>query len=339
MQFLNRDDGVIIADRDADGAVSAAILLYLQGKRAFPLKKKVVVNLFPSGPHSIQKVYRQFAGCPGFLALLDIPYTEEVGEVLRSVREKCKDTLLIYVDHHFSSVERLGEIRGYCDYCIVNERVPTSMHLVRLAERLGFRLPEKLLLYSKAIGYIELGRRPPKEFSRVVEIVASIARALKLERSDDFWKKIVKWLASSLPIPLSKSDSEVLERVEQEIAMRDKELDEAVTDLSITARRVGCFRFVDARKRWRRRGVSSLATRLARKMRSPIALLARLGDEEILVIRTRNKSARIIAAEMEEEGLAMDTAGHSNLAIVKLRKGYDQKKLRDILIKSCRFVE
>jgi hypothetical protein len=338
MVYLSKEDGVVIADKDADGAISAAIITFLQNKKVFPVKQKVVLHILPVSPHGIEKFLTSFTGCPVYYAFLDLPYTDEIGLVLERIRRECPGTKIFYIDHHFSSIENIAIIRKYVDFYRISESKPTSMHLSDIASEKGVRLSEKLRLYARAIGYIELGKKPPSSMAKVVEMVASIARALKLEKSSDFWQKIVRWMSSSLPIPLSKSDMEVLDRVAEESVKKDKELEDAVTDLSISAQKLGCFRFIDARKKWKRKGVSSLATRLARKMRSPVALLAILKNQEILVIRTRNDAAKIIASELYDNGLVEDIAGHSNLSIVRLKKNYDFKKLKEILIRSCRYV-
>jgi hypothetical protein len=121
--------------------------------------------------------------------------------------------------------------------------------------------------------------------------------------------------------------------VSEEAKKRDEELEKAVDDLTIGAQKVGCFKFIDARKRWKRRGVSSLATKLSRKMRSPVALLASIKDGEIMVVRTRNNAAKLI-----NEGIATDVGGHSNIVVIKLKQGYNIEKIKQILVRSCRYV-
>ncbi len=338
MTYWKSDDGVIIADWDADGAVSAAILLYLQNNQLYPVKKKVDIHTFPSGPREIERLFNKFSGCPAYYAFLDIPFTTELGRVFERIKKECPNTMIVYIDHHFSSLENLGVIRKYVDKLRIGKSKPTSMHLNDIAIDVGKKLPERLRLFAESIGFIELGRRPPEDMLQVVELVASLARALKLERKRDFWTKMVKWMSSPLPIPLSKSDMEILERVKEESQKKDEELEKAATDLAVSALKVGCFRFIDARRKWKRRGVSSLATRLARKLRSPIALLATLGDGEILVIRTRNNAAKLIADEIQQAGYAEDIGGHGNLSIVKLKKEYNFNEIKKILLRSCRFV-
>lgn len=331
------EEGVVIGDWDADGAVSAAILLYLQSNEVFPLKERVETHVFPSSGREVAHLFKRFHGCPRFIAFLDLPFTPEVKSVLEKLRRECPHTLIVYVDHHLTSLENLAFLREHTGFLKVGKAKPTSMHLLEIAREKGKSLPSKLKAYAEAIGYIELGRRPPQETVKVVELMASISRALKLEHKREFWEKMVRWMANPLPIPLSRSDMEILERVRIEAQTRDRELEEAATSLAIGAEKLGCFRFIDARRKWKRRGVTSLATRISRNLRAPVALLARLGDDTILVIRTRNNAAKLIGDELVDQGHAVDVGGHGNLAVVKLKRDHDMKAIKRILLQSCRF--
>jgi hypothetical protein len=336
--LLSEDDAIVLADWDADGAVSAAIFLYLQTAEIFPKRKKLNVVLNPSNPREAIKFLSSIIGCPSYVAMLDIAFVPELLNAIKTFKEKCPSTDLIYIDHHFSTLEHLGELRPYLSRVRVGGSKPTSMHLADIAHELEKPLPERLEVFARAMGYIELGRKPPEDMMSVVSLVASIARALKLEKDSKFWDKMVKWLSSPLPIPMSKADLEILNKVSEEAKKRDEELEKAVDDLTIGAQKVGCFKFIDARKRWKRRGVSSLATKLSRKMRSPVALLASIKDGEIMVVRTRNNAAKLIAEELINEGIATDAGGHSNIVVIKLKQGYNIEKIKQILVRSCRYV-
>ncbi len=331
-------EGVVIGDWDADGAVSAGILVYLQESGVFPVKGGVQeIHLYPASAHEAWRVLQSFSGCPRFYALLDIPLTRRLLEALSRVRSSCRDTLIVYIDHHVSTLEELRALKSVADVVVVGKDKPTAMHLVELSAKLGKKLPSKLVKFAEAIRFIELGLKPPETLKNIVKIAAGISRALKLERSRSFWEKMVRWFANPLPMPLSKSDLEVLERVEREARSRDTELEDAALTLAVSAERVGCFRFIDARRKWKRRGVTSLATRLSRKLRAPVALLSTLGDRDILVIRTRSGAAKLIGDELVASGQAVDVGGHSNIAIVLLRDGYDLRKIKEILLKACRY--
>ncbi|MEM0060950.1 MAG: hypothetical protein QW726_03355 [Fervidicoccaceae archaeon] len=338
IMLLTEDDALVLADWDADGAVSAAILLYLQSSEIFPARRKVNMNLIPSGPRDVERILKGIVGCPSYVALLDIAYIPEISEALKSFKERCPSSEIVYIDHHFSTLEHMRELRPLLSKHRIGGSKPTSLLLVELAHELGKPLPERLEVFAKSIGYIEMGRRPADEMMNVVSLVASIARALKLGKDSNFWNKMVKWMSNPIPIPMSKSDMEVLKRVNEEAKKRDEELDRAVEDLSIGAQKLGCFRFIDARKRWKRRGVSSLATRLSRKLRCPVALLASIKGGEILVIRTRNNAAKLIADELIAEGFSSDVGGHGNIVIIKLRENYNLERIKHILTRSCRFV-
>lgn len=337
--FWTGNEGVVISDWDADGAVSAGILLYLQNSGVFPVKGDVEVHVVPASAHEVERVFRDFNGCPSFYAFLDIPVTSSVLRVLEKVRSECPKTLLVYVDHHLSTLENLSRLRKLVDVVRVGKEKPTSLHLVDIAREHGKRLPDKLRAFAEAVGYIELGRKPQQRMMQIVEMMANISRALKLERDKSFWEKMVRWMANPLPIPLSKADLEVLERVKKEAHTRDVELEEAVTILAISAEKLGCFRFVDARKKWKRRGVTSLATRLSRKLKAPVALLSSLGNHDILVIRTRNNAAKLVGDELVAEQQAIDVGGHGNISVVRLRDNYDINVIKRILLRACRYAE
>jgi single-stranded DNA-specific DHH superfamily exonuclease len=338
MMLMSEEDALIISDWDADGAVSAAIFLDLQSSELFPVKKKINVNLIPAGPRDASKIIKSILGCPSYIALLDIAYIPEIVDSIRDFKQKCPNSEIIYIDHHFSTLEHLKELRQYISKLRVGSSKPTAMHLIDIAHEIGKPLPERLEVFARSVGYIELGKKPSEDMMNVVSLVASIARALKLEKDANFWRKMVRWMSNPLPIPMSKGDLEILNRVSEEAKKKDEELDRAVNDLAIGAQRWGCFRFIDARKRWKRRGVSSLATRLSRKLKSPVALLASVKGGQILVIRTRNNAAKLIADEIVSEGMSSDVGGHGNIVVIKLKEGYSIEKIKQILVRSCRYV-
>lgn len=331
--ILNGDIVVVIADWDADGAVAASIITYTQMHEKFPLNGKKSILYYPTGAREVAHFSKKYDGCAGSYVFLDIPLTRELECVLNKIFNECKDSKTVYIDHHPITFERIG---GYMDKFYVvgtNLRKPTSYQLVEMLEKRDISIPHKLKLYAEAVRIIELGKRPPDDIAKIVELIASISRALKLEHKPDFWEKMVRWMSNPLPIPLNKDDLEVIERVKREVAEKDKEIERAAVDLAISAEKVGVFRFIDARRRWKRRGVTSLATRLSRSLKSPVALLSTLGDSTILVLKTRNNSAMIIGNVMVDEGLAVDVGGHGMIAVVKLKDEPDIKKLKEILIK------
>lgn len=337
--ILNQDYIAVIADWDADGAVSAAIVTYAQVHDGFPLDGKRTIVYYPTGAREVSHFTKRYEGCAGAYVILDIPLTSELEGVMNTLIKECRDSKLVYVDHHPITFEKIGNMMDKFLIIGINMRKPTSYQLVEILEKRGIKIPQKLKLYAEAVKVIELGKRPSEDLAKIVELVASISRALKLEHRPEFWEKMVRWMSNPLPIPLSKDDLEILERVKREVAEKDKEIEKAAIDLAITAEKVGIFKFIDARKKWKRRGVTSLATRISRNLRAPVALLATLGNSSILVIKTRNNSAMIIGNSMVEEGLAIDVGGHGMIAVVKLKNDFDLKKLKEILIKYSKLAD
>uniref|UniRef100_A0A7J3ZNM7 Phosphoesterase n=1 Tax=Fervidicoccus fontis TaxID=683846 RepID=A0A7J3ZNM7_9CREN len=331
------NEAIVVADWDADGCVSAAILLYLLRSKTLAYECSVEeVQLFPANSRETIWVFEEHKGCPCLVAFLDIPFTGEMRELLKVISRRCASTKVLYVDHHPITLERLEELKSLVSDAMVSRSEPTVKLLVSFAEKKGKRIPHKLLKYAEAVRLMELGLKPPEHLSNIVKLVASISRALKLERNRELWEKMALWMSNPLPIPLSKSELEVLRRVEEELKRRDKELEDAAISLAISAEKLGCFRFVDARRKWKRRGATSLATRLSRILKAPTALLVRLGHLEVLVIRARNAAAKSIGEELIREGLALDVGGHPNLAVVRLKRDYDLSRIKQILLQACR---
>lgn len=337
--ILNQDYVAVIADWDADGAVSAAIITYAQLHDNFPLDGKRTLIYYPTGAREVVYFSKKYEGCAGAFVILDIPLTNELESLITKIFNECRDSKVVYVDHHPITFERIGPIADKFSVAGTNLRKPTSYQLVEILEKRGVKVPQKLKLYAEAVRIIELGKKPTEDLAKIVELVASISRALKLEHKPEFWEKMVRWMSNPLPIPLSKDDMEILERVKKEVAEKDKEIEKAAVDLAITAEKVGVFKFIDARKKWKRRGVTSLATRISRNLRAPVALLATLGNSSILVIKTRNNSAMIIGNSLVEEGLAIDVGGHGMIAVVRLKGDFDLKKLKEILIKYSKIAD
>lgn len=330
---------VIVADWDADGAVSAALITYAQTHTGFPLEGERQLVYYPAGAREVTRLPKALEGCAGAYVFLDIPFTEHLEQVFTSILSDCKQSLVVYIDHHPISFERIGNYRDMLHIVGVNLRKPTSYQLLEILEKRGLKVPARLRMFAEAVRVMELGMKPTQELAKVVELVASISRALKLEHKVEFWEKMVKWLSNPLPTLMSKDDLEVIERIKKELAEKDKEIERAAVDLAITAEKVGAFRFVDARKRWKRRGVTSLATKISRTLKAPVTLLANLGDSPILVIRTRNNSAIIIGNSLVEEGLAVDVGGHGSIVVVKLKKDFDLKKVKEVLIRYSKIAE
>jgi oligoribonuclease NrnB/cAMP/cGMP phosphodiesterase (DHH superfamily) len=98
----------VIADWDADGVVSAALILYSQySKGVFPLEERTKPCLIPAGPRSIKRVVEE-GKCWEVVVILDIPYTSEVEETIQHLRE-C-GARIYYFDHHSSTIEAIRKL-------------------------------------------------------------------------------------------------------------------------------------------------------------------------------------------------------------------------------------
>ncbi|MEM1619756.1 MAG: hypothetical protein QXU97_01010 [Fervidicoccaceae archaeon] len=331
---------IIIADWDADGCVSAALALYLLKTGQPPLScwggKEVEVRARPAGPRQAGSILSEVAKeCPDGLLLLDIPLTDNVAAGLRRFSETCRGSEIIYVDHHPLTIERRALLEELAVKFAVQGEAPTAQLLAEEASRRGAQVHEKLAKHVEAVKIMELGLRPPDERAGLVKFVASISRVLKLERDEELWLRLVNWMTNPLPMPLGRAELEALKRIEKEIGERDRELEEAAVNLALSAEKLACLRFVDARKRWRRRGATSLANRLSRILGAPVALLTKIGESEILVIKTRDGSAKLLGEKMIRERLATDLGGHRNVAVARLAAGVDLQKLKRELSRAC----
>jgi len=100
----------------------------------------------------------------------------------------------------------------------------------------------------------------------------------------------------------------------------------------MSAKRIGFMKFVDARRKWRGRGASALASKLFKILRQPVAVLIERDDGvRLLIIRSRGVKAYKIAVGLLEKGVAENIGGHSSLAVVRLRDGVEPEILEPLL--------
>ena len=326
----------VVADWDADGATSAALIYYAQYyRKLYPLRGRHEVYLEPSGPRGFPEAVGGFVsnyGCPEALVVLDIPLTEKVYETLKGLLETCGSTRLVYIDHHFSTLYTAKRLYRLTDEVFLGHR-PTAVLTFQLLRSLGVRhVTPRLTAFMKAVGVLERsGRVMSDAEARVVKLAASISKASTVLRDRELWRKLVRWLASPLPqdAPIDLATVDRVVRIAEE---SDRQIAERAKDLAFSARRVGYIKFVDARGKWRGRGASALASKLYKVLRQPVALLVQRDDgAQLLIIRTRGRGAYRIATGLMKQGFAENIGGHSGLAVVKLREGLSDRELVEAL--------
>ena len=326
----------VIADWDADGVTSAAMIYYAQSyRRVYPLRGRHDVALEPAGPRGFPDALNNIVGgggCPDALVVLDIPLTNNVYEVLSGFLRDCKETRLVYIDHHFSTIYMSKKLYELSEEVYLGHK-PTAMLTFNLLRSLGVRhMTPRLEAFMKAVGVLERGARPLTDAERnIVRLAASISKACTVLRDKELWQKLVKWLASPLPQDMP-FDRKLVEKVVRIAEESDKEIMEKAKELAITARRIGYIRFIDARGKWSSRGSSALASKLYKVLKQPVALLIERDDGvKLLIIRSRGKGAYRVATGLVKEGIALDIGGHSGLAIVRLKEDIEMAELEKAL--------
>jgi hypothetical protein len=328
---------LVLADWDADGATSAAMIYYAQYyRKIYPLRGRHDVALEPTGPRGLPdalKRYLEGFGCPEALVVLDVPLTEKVLEALKDYARSCGGSRLIYIDHHFSTLYMSRELYRLSEEVYLGHK-PTAILTYNLLRSLGVqRLTPRLQAFVNAVGVLERSRRPASEAeARVVKLAASVSKASTVLRDAELWRRLVKWLASPLPqdLPIDREAVEKALRVAEE---SDRKLLEEARELAFSARRVGYFKFIDARKAWKgRRGASALASKLYRILRQPVAVLVEREDGTLLLIlRSRGRGAYRVAVGLLKEGFAENIGGHGGLAVIKLKSSVNIEELLDRL--------
>ena len=330
---LTKEPVAVIADWDADGATSAALIYYAQYyRKVYPLRERREVVLEPAGPRSFPDALGRLPGCPAALAVLDIPLTDKVYEALRGFASECHSTRLIYIDHHFSTLYQSRRLYELSEEVFLGHR-PTAVLTYNLLRSLGVRhVTPRLTAFMKAVGVLERsGRTLSEAEARVVKMAASISKASTVLRDAELWRKLIRWLASPLPqdAPIDMTTVDKVVRIAEE---SDRRLLELARDLAFSARRVGYIKFIDARGKWSGRGASALASKLYHVLRQPVAVLVERDDgARLLIIRTRGRGAYRVATGLMKNGAAENIGGHSGLAVVRLRSDLGDEELLALL--------
>lgn len=315
-------------DWDADGVVAAALIVYSQEKLGkYPLKTKAVVDKRPVDPEKLKFMIGGFRGNYDLVVLLDLPYTDSVPRILKMIKQHFGVKKIMYIDHHLSTVTNRDKLEEVVDELIIDQRMPTASIVAKLLAENGISIHSRLRSFVEVVKYMDSGKRVPPKYLKLFQLTSMFSKALTAIRDENLWVKIVDWLASPSPLPMPLSE-DIMKKVKKVIEARDKEIKEKALDLALSAVKIGELRFVDARSVWKHRGGTALASKISSILKAPVAVLIDTNKNySLLIIKASGGKAYRIAKFLVGEGLALDIAGHPNLAIVKIRKNPDKKEL------------
>ncbi|NPA97958.1 MAG: phosphoesterase [Crenarchaeota archaeon] len=320
-------------DWDADGVVAAALLVYSQEKLGkYPIPSKAIVDRRPVDPERLKFILNDMRADYDLMILLDIPYTKYIPNILKLLKSHFGVKKIIYIDHHLSTISNIKNLESVIDEVIVDHKMPTAAIVEKLLREHDIEPHARLRSFVEVVKYMDSGRRVPQKYMKLFEMASLFSKALTVMRDEKVWIKIVDWLATpaALPMPL---DQKILSKVREAIAKRDQEIKDMAIDLAMSAEKIGEIRFIDARNKWKHRGGTALASKIASIVKSPVALLVTTRKNySLLIIKASGGKAYRIAKYLVAEGLGRDIAGHPNLAIVRVPKDPDLKKLKEMLL-------
>jgi len=323
---------LVLGDWDADGVVAVALLAYTQEYlKKYPVEGGAVLDKTPMDPDRLRYLLSHITGDYDVVYFLDIPYSEVLGNVVRILKTHFGVSRAVLIDHHIASVQKMNEAERLFDEVLVDHRKPTSYLLYEELGRRGLQVHSKLREFVEVIMYMDSGKRIPSRLMKLFELVKTISKALTAVRNEELWLRTVNWLADPEPSPMPLNEA-TWNAVKKAVEERDKEVVDAAMNLAITAVRVGDLRFIDARDVWKKRGATALASKLSLMLKAPVAMLASTNrGYSLLIIKAPRGRAYRIAKHLLAEGIALDIAGHPNLAIVRVPKDIDKKALIEAL--------
>ncbi len=325
---------LVMGDWDADGIAASALILYAQEKvGVYPLNTKALVDLKPLDPEKLRLFIKDVKHKYNALVFLDIPYIPRMENIFRILKEHYSVEKIVFIDHHISSLNNEKKLKEIVDELHLAHE-PTSMIVYKILLEKNIHIPSRLKMFVETISYMDRGLRVPEKYMKLFELASLFSKALTVKRDEKIWVELVKWLSNPMPIqmPLNKR---VLDKIKKAVEERDKELKDIAMDLALTARKAGYIKFIDARRVWRKRGATALASKIAHILKSPVAVLFTTNrGYDLLVIKASSGIAYRIAKYLIAEGFAEDVAGHPNLAIVRLKQ-VDVEELVKALNKAC----
>ncbi len=322
---------LVVGDWDADGIVSAAEVVYAQEVLGiYPLKgKDHVVRAKPANPRTLREALENESG--DVLILLDIPYTRSVEEVLRASRYSFGK--VVYIDHHLSTLVHVQRIEKVADEVLVG-RSPTAVLVAHVIKSLGGKLSPRLDAFVSAAAFAEKGGRARVNF-KLVDLVVKISKFISITRDSETWEKLVRWLASPIPmtaLPFSRSIRSLIR--EEEVKRESERVKQIAIELAPSAIRIANVRLVDARKISNVK-VSALASQLYRVFKLPVIVIGKRGDRTLIAIRSRDDLPYRLAMELYKRGVLKDVGGHQSLAIGLLSSEYESMEKLASVVREC----
>ncbi|MEM1846623.1 MAG: DHH family phosphoesterase [Acidilobaceae archaeon] len=329
---------LVIADWDADGTVSAAMIVYAQEKlRLFPTNQRVHIEVAPSGPRGFKE---KLQGCWDYVVVLDIPCTQEVEASLTEMRRNGCRSVVLYFDHHDSTFENKEKLEKELGVTVFYEKMPTAMIVRNVLEKQGIKPPPRLRLLSEAVAAIEGRAKNPRDVGeKLVKLVLGISKYMNKEKDPSAWCTFVKKLADLLPFDALDAELgvEIQNLVTKTLEVSkeaDKELKAAAIEHAMSAKRIGYVRLVDVRRKWEGRGASALASAIHKILGEPVVLLVNKDDgSTLLIVRSSRGEARKIVDALAEIGAIEDKGGHDNIATGKLSPSFSIEELEEVLRK------
>ncbi len=310
----------IISDWDADGVVSAAQVLYSQGiLGVYPLRGKHSVVLVPASVRSIVDAAEEIVGKgASYAVVLDIAYSRYTDKAFGYLRSNNVEVL--YIDHHISTAIHIDAVKSKIKNVLVG-RTSTAMLVYNQLKSIGVDVSERLKAFIEAVTVIERGeRRYSKQVSvKLIDIIASLSRALVNSKNRNLWIKVVQWLTEPLPfisLPFALDITKFAKTSSEHL----KELKAIANEIALSAKKIFDVRFIDIRGTKYPHKSTAIASALHRLLKTPVVLLARnkRGDD-ILIIKSRGATAYDLALYLYRKGIAEDIMGHQTLIIMLLK--------------------
>lgn len=321
---------LILGDWDADGVVATALLVYSQKyANKYPFEGEAEITKLPVDPDRVKYLLSQIKGDYDAVYFLDIPYSEILSNISKMLKTHFNVKKIVFIDHHIASTQRVNEFKSVFDEILVDYRKPTAVIVYEELLKNNVQVHQRLKEFVEVIRYMDAGKRIPDRLMKLFELAKMISKALTAVRNEELWVKTIDWLADPTPtsMPLNESTWNTVKKIIEE---RDKEVTDIAMRLAIAAVKIGDLRFIDARHAWKKRGATALASKLSLILKAPVAMLAGTNrGYSLLIIKASGGRAYRIAKYLLAEGLALDIAGHPNLAIVRTPKDIDLKSLRD----------
>lgn len=318
----------VVGDWDADGVVSAAQIFYSQSVLGvYPLRNKRNVLLIPASVRSVVNVVKEIVESDiGYVVFLDIAYSNYMDKALSILYSK--GIKVLYVDHHISTEIHVNIIKPKVEDMIIG-RTSTAMLVYNKLKSLGIEVSERLKAFIEAVTIIErgggygIGKAP----SKLIDIVASLSRALVKSRDRDLWIKIVKWLTEPLPtlsLPFALNVLHFAKPSPEHL----KELKVIASEIALSSIRIFNVRLVDIRGKRYPYKSTAIASALHRLLRSPIAVVTKnKHGQDILILKSSGTLAYNIALHLYRKGLVRDLMGHQTLVIALLKPGIELGKI------------